>query len=93
MLDPGHEIQITKVKAHTSTAACGGCPLLLWKRGGNAIADSGAKAGAALHELSDEFLEVGVKLRQKQITVAVVPPSAASILVFGGGHFVSTPRT
>ena len=59
------DLQIIWVKGHDdgeSTEAIG-----------NRYADHFAKAGAALHELPDEVLEVGVKLRAKQVQVPKMP--------------------
>ena len=57
MLDPGHEIQITKVKAHKSEAACKGDPVQLWLRKGNVAADGYAKAGMRRHPVKKIDLE------------------------------------
>jgi len=49
ILDPGHEVNVTKVKAHKSEAACNGDPMQLWLRKGNVAADGYAKAGTRRH--------------------------------------------
>ena len=50
-------LHIVKVKAHTSLAACNGCIELIYRRGGNAIADRAAKEGAKGHPTCDATLE------------------------------------
>ena len=47
--DDASNVKIVKVKAHTSAASCADIPDLISRRGGNAIADIGAKSGGALH--------------------------------------------
>ena len=50
------KVRLVKVKAHTSAASCAGDPEMIWLRGGNAIADTGAKRGAALHPGDDSCI-------------------------------------
>ena len=50
-------LTIVKVKAHLSLSACDGDPELIYRRGGNCIADRGAKLGAAMHPKCEETLQ------------------------------------
>ena len=57
ILDLGHEVHITKAKAHKSEAACKGDPFQLWLRKGNVAADGYAKAGTRRHPVKMFDLE------------------------------------